>query len=62
MPQDLTALVLYLEATYSRLHGDEAGQSEISYLLVVVGVIALAALIIGAVTAAVNGYLPKVKL
>ncbi len=57
----LTALTSYIKSR-SHLHGDEAGQSEISYLLVVVGVIGVATVIIAAVVAAVNGYLPKIKL
>lgn len=57
----LTALTNYIKSR-SHLHGDEAGQSEISYLLVVVGVIGVATVIIAAVVAAVNGYLPKIKL
>jgi len=57
----LTALTNYIKAR-CRMHGDEAGQSEVSYLLVVVGVITIALVIIAAVAAAVNGYLPKISL
>ncbi len=57
----LTALTNYIKS-HSQLHGDEAGQSEISYLLVVVGVIGVALAIIATVVAAVNGYLPRLKL
>jgi hypothetical protein len=58
----LTAVANYMSSLSSRGHRDEAGQSEVSYLLVVVGVIGLCAVIIAAVVAAVNGYLPKIKL
>jgi hypothetical protein len=58
----LTVVANYIRARYQQAHADETGQSEVTYLLIVIGAVAIAAIVLLAVTTAVNGKLPSLKL
>jgi hypothetical protein len=58
----LTVIANFIRVRYQRAQERELGQSEVTYLLIVIGAVAIAAIVIAAITTAVNGKLPDLKL